>query len=235
MDKLLNASAINNRGSRTDVPFRGVNIFDEPSQELLYELEASGLYSDLQLAIIPAISRNLASARTRAWRKSFDGFKAILSAANASMSVLHERFNKAVDSVSKLSAQEIRYRTLPIILFLSSFTTTWPQHTLQFTRAIENNEKCWPTEPNLTPLTTLFRESADGMGQCYGKVLHDSRAALYGITTNLSTPLRIPAEIAKQFNYCNAAMNPPSNSFSLLAESTCLAKVSQCNFWDPPY
>lgn len=117
MDKLLNASALNNRSSRRDTPsvdpFRGVNIFDEPSQELLYDLEATDFYSDSQLATISAVSRNLVSLRAGAWRTSFDGFQAILSAANTTMSSLHETFNKAVDSVSLLVFVISQYQLTP--------------------------------------------------------------------------------------------------------------------------
>lgn len=86
--------------------------------------------------------------------------------------------------------------------------------------------KCWPNEANLNRLSSLFRTSADTMGQCYGKVFLDSRTVLDNIRGNFSTPLSLPMELFQQFNYCGSLNTDESDdAFSVLVESVCMAKV----------
>lgn len=103
MDKLLNASAINNRASRKAPSpfdaFDGVELYDEASQDLLNDVAALECYSNLQRSMLRSISRNLMSARSRGWRILYEDFRAFTFVANQSMAMLQEIFNNAVDTV----------------------------------------------------------------------------------------------------------------------------------------
>lgn len=106
IDRLLNASAtFNNRSSRQQSPpspldpFRGIDLFDEASQELLNNIETLSGYTKLQRAMLTSISRNLMTSRSRGWRILFDDFKAFDYVAKATVSMLQSLFNDAVDKV----------------------------------------------------------------------------------------------------------------------------------------
>lgn len=109
IDKLLNASSAaaggGNRSSRaanspsTD-PFRGVDLFDEASQDLLNDLDSLPGFTKMQRAIMAAFSRNLLSTRARGWRILFDDLKTFVTIPRSSMSTMQSIFNNAVDKVS---------------------------------------------------------------------------------------------------------------------------------------
>ena len=224
MEQLLNVSsaALNNSRIRrqapsphgTKDPFRAINLFDEESQTLLYDLQSHSSFSKLQRNIMKSVSRGIIEARLRGWRSLLEDFKTFSNVAKSNVAMLHDLFNEAEDNV--------RSKVLCITHLLSS--SSLPAS--QFTRSLESTDNCWPTEPNLNPLGNLFRSSADSMAQCFGRVFLDTRSLLDGVQSNFSTTLTLPVEFGQQFNYCESLNTGVDDVFASLGQATCFAKVS---------
>lgn len=100
IEKLLNASAVNNRAGRNADPFGSADmLFDAESQGLLNDLENMKSYSGYQRSVLKQITRNLMRGRSYGWRTIFDDFRALANVAKPSIKILQWMFNTAAKNV----------------------------------------------------------------------------------------------------------------------------------------
>lgn len=103
MDRLLNASAINNRESRqvSHDLFSDIELLDEDSRDFLYDIESSDTFPKYALHYIQRVLLKLRRMRNTAWQQLSRTFNHIFQVVDETVNPLYRLFNEAADNVRK--------------------------------------------------------------------------------------------------------------------------------------